>query len=238
MTVTPMHFVIFAAVLFAIGAAGVLLRRSGISILLGIELMLNAANLALVAFGRYLGNHVDGAVYAIFVMTARCRGGRGRDRHRAATSSTTRRRSASTTTPRSKARNATASSSALVIVRHAAALGGSSPAVKQQLGTKADFVGIGTMGVALALAPSTSRSTTRESSRSARTPRRGTGSRRRRHVADRRLTQRTDARAPHRRHARQLPRAPLLEGVHARRRALRGLLPLARLLHVLHAPDS
>ena len=55
MSVTPMHFVSSPSVLFAIGAAGVLLRRSGISILLGIELMLNAANLALVAFGRSTG---------------------------------------------------------------------------------------------------------------------------------------------------------------------------------------
>jgi NADH-quinone oxidoreductase subunit K len=67
MTVTPMHFVIFAAVLFAIGVAGVLLRRSGISILLGIELMLNAANLALVAFGRMHGA-LDAQVFVFFVM--------------------------------------------------------------------------------------------------------------------------------------------------------------------------
>src|SRR5512137_271382 len=67
MTVTPMHFVLFAVALFAIGAAGVLLRRSGIAILLGIELMLNAGNLALVAFSRQHGS-LDGQVFVFFVM--------------------------------------------------------------------------------------------------------------------------------------------------------------------------
>jgi NADH-quinone oxidoreductase subunit K len=67
MTVPTMYFVLFAVVLFAIGAAGVLLRRSGISILLGIELMLNAANLALVAFGRQHGS-LDAQVFVFFVM--------------------------------------------------------------------------------------------------------------------------------------------------------------------------
>lgn len=61
------HFVILAALLFAIGAAGVLLRRSGIAILLGIELMLNAGNLALVAFSRQHGS-IDGQVFVFFVM--------------------------------------------------------------------------------------------------------------------------------------------------------------------------
>jgi NADH-quinone oxidoreductase subunit K len=67
MTVPTMNFVLFAVVLFAIGAGGVLLRRSGISILLGIELMLNAANLALVAFGRQHGS-LDAQVFVFFVM--------------------------------------------------------------------------------------------------------------------------------------------------------------------------
>jgi NADH-quinone oxidoreductase subunit K len=67
MTVPTTSFVLFAVVLFAIGAGGVLLRRSGISILLGIELMLNAANLALVAFGRQHGS-LDAQVFVFFVM--------------------------------------------------------------------------------------------------------------------------------------------------------------------------
>jgi len=62
MAIPITHFVILASLLFAIGAAGVLLRRSGISILLGIELMLNAVNLTLVAFGRLHGQ-LDGQVF-------------------------------------------------------------------------------------------------------------------------------------------------------------------------------
>jgi len=67
MAIPTTHFVILAALLFAVGAAGVLLRRSGISILLGIEIMLNAANLALVAFGRQHGQ-LDAQVFVFFVM--------------------------------------------------------------------------------------------------------------------------------------------------------------------------
>ena len=53
--------------LFAIGAAGVLLRRSPLVVLLCLELMLNAANLALVAFSRSTGNE-DGQIFALVVM--------------------------------------------------------------------------------------------------------------------------------------------------------------------------
>jgi NADH-quinone oxidoreductase subunit K len=67
MAIPTAHFLILAALLFAVGAAGVLLRRSGIAILLGIELMLNAGNLALVAFSRQHGN-LDGQVFVFFVM--------------------------------------------------------------------------------------------------------------------------------------------------------------------------
>ena len=53
--------------LFAIGAIGVLLRRSPLIILLSVEIMLNGANLALIAFARHTG-HEDGQVFAIAVM--------------------------------------------------------------------------------------------------------------------------------------------------------------------------
>jgi NADH-quinone oxidoreductase subunit K len=60
-------YIVLSALLFAIGAAGVLLRRSPLVILLCLELMLNAGNLALVAFSRMLGNS-DGQIFAIVVM--------------------------------------------------------------------------------------------------------------------------------------------------------------------------
>ena len=56
-----------SAAMFAIGAAGVLTRRNILIVLMGIELMLNAVNLAFVGFARHHGQ-VDGHVFAIFVM--------------------------------------------------------------------------------------------------------------------------------------------------------------------------
>ncbi|MEO6867763.1 MAG: NADH-quinone oxidoreductase subunit NuoK [Gaiellales bacterium] len=67
MTVDPQWFVALSAILFVIGAAGVLLRRNALIVLLSIEVMLNAANLALVAFSR-VHDSQDGQVFAIFVM--------------------------------------------------------------------------------------------------------------------------------------------------------------------------
>jgi NADH-quinone oxidoreductase subunit K len=62
------HYLILSAVLFAIGSTGVFLRRNMITVLLSIEIMLNAANLTLVAFGRFLGS-VDGQIIVFFVVT-------------------------------------------------------------------------------------------------------------------------------------------------------------------------
>jgi NADH-quinone oxidoreductase subunit K len=56
-----------SALVFSIGAAGVLTRRSPLVILLCLELMLNASNLALIAFSRMWGNG-DGQIFAIIVM--------------------------------------------------------------------------------------------------------------------------------------------------------------------------
>jgi NADH-quinone oxidoreductase subunit K len=62
------HYLIVSAVLFALGAAGVFLRRNLITILLSIEIMLNAVNLTFVAFGRFAAD-VDGQIIVFFVMT-------------------------------------------------------------------------------------------------------------------------------------------------------------------------
>jgi NADH-quinone oxidoreductase subunit K len=58
----------FSAVLFTIGVVGVLVRRNALVIFMSIELMLNAGNLAFVAFARELGS-LDGQVFVFFVMT-------------------------------------------------------------------------------------------------------------------------------------------------------------------------
>jgi NADH-quinone oxidoreductase subunit K len=62
------HYLIVSAILFAIGTAGVFLRRNLITILLSIEIMLNAVNLTFIAFARQHGN-VDGQIIVFFVMT-------------------------------------------------------------------------------------------------------------------------------------------------------------------------
>ena len=61
-------FLLLSAVLFALGAVGVLVRRNPLVILISIELMLNAANLALVTFARQLQN-LDGQLFALMSMT-------------------------------------------------------------------------------------------------------------------------------------------------------------------------
>ena len=62
------HYLVLSGLLFAIGTAGVFLRKNLITLLLSIEIMLNAVNLAFVAFGRQLGNN-DGQIITFFVMT-------------------------------------------------------------------------------------------------------------------------------------------------------------------------
>lgn len=65
---TVNHFLILSAVLFSIGTVGVLVRRNPLIMFMSIELMLNAANLAFVAFARYL-NNLDGQVIVFIVLT-------------------------------------------------------------------------------------------------------------------------------------------------------------------------
>jgi NADH-quinone oxidoreductase subunit K len=59
---------VLSAILFSIGTAGVFMRRNLITILLSIEIMLNAVNLSFVAFGRAAGD-LDGQIITFFVMT-------------------------------------------------------------------------------------------------------------------------------------------------------------------------
>jgi NADH-quinone oxidoreductase subunit K len=65
-------FLIVAAALFCIGAFGAIARRNAVGVLMGVELMLNAVNINLVAFWRYVGavsGSLTGQVFAIFVIT-------------------------------------------------------------------------------------------------------------------------------------------------------------------------
>ena len=64
---TPTNYLLLSALLFTIGAVGVLVRRNAIVVFMCIELMLNAVNLSLVTFARIHGT-LDGQVMAFFVM--------------------------------------------------------------------------------------------------------------------------------------------------------------------------
>lgn len=64
---SPAHYIFLAVILFVIGGVGVLIRRNAIVVFMCVELMLNACNLAFVAFARMHGN-LTGQVVAFFVM--------------------------------------------------------------------------------------------------------------------------------------------------------------------------
>ena len=68
MTVGINEFIYASSMLFLIGFCGVLFRRNTLVIYMSIELMLNAVNLALVAFSRF-NNAMDGAIFVFFIMT-------------------------------------------------------------------------------------------------------------------------------------------------------------------------
>lgn len=68
MTIGINEFIIVSSMLFLIGFLGVILRRNTIIIYMSIELMLNAINLALIAFSRY-NNTMDGSIFVFFIMT-------------------------------------------------------------------------------------------------------------------------------------------------------------------------
>ena len=61
------YYLILSAILFTLGAVGVLVRRNALVIFMSVEMMLNAVNLTLVTYSRFLGN-VDGQVFVLLVM--------------------------------------------------------------------------------------------------------------------------------------------------------------------------
>ena len=69
MSVGLEHYLVLSAILFAIGLYGALVKRNTIAILLCIEIMLNAVNIALIAFSRYIAPQMlTGHVFVIFIM--------------------------------------------------------------------------------------------------------------------------------------------------------------------------
>jgi NADH-quinone oxidoreductase subunit K len=67
-TITLSHYLAVSGLLFTLGLAGVILRRNLLIIYMSLEMMLNAANLTLVAFSRFTG-HLDGQILVFFIIT-------------------------------------------------------------------------------------------------------------------------------------------------------------------------
>lgn len=61
------HYLILSGVLFSIGVLGVLIRRNAIIVFMCVEIMLNAVNISLIAFDRYMNQH-DGQIFSFMVM--------------------------------------------------------------------------------------------------------------------------------------------------------------------------
>lgn len=66
--ITLTHYVLLSAALFSLGIYAVLTRRNAILVLMGVELMLNSANINFIAFSRYGGVNLDGQAVALFVI--------------------------------------------------------------------------------------------------------------------------------------------------------------------------
>ena len=62
------NYLFISSILFSLGVFGVMTRRNGIAVLMGVELILNAANLNFVAFSRFGGMNMDGHIFALFVI--------------------------------------------------------------------------------------------------------------------------------------------------------------------------
>lgn len=66
--ITLQHYLLVSAALFSLGIFGVLTRKNAVNVLMGIELILNSANVNLVAFSRYSSHSLDGQMFATFVI--------------------------------------------------------------------------------------------------------------------------------------------------------------------------
>ena len=62
------NYLFIAAVLFSLGVFGVITRRNGIAVLMGVELILNAANLNFIAFSRFGGMNLDGHIFGLIII--------------------------------------------------------------------------------------------------------------------------------------------------------------------------
>jgi NADH-quinone oxidoreductase subunit K len=61
------YYLVLSAILFTLGAVGVLIRRNALVVFMSVEMMLNAVNLTLITYSRFLDN-IDGQIFVLFVM--------------------------------------------------------------------------------------------------------------------------------------------------------------------------
>ncbi len=62
------HYLVISAALFSLGMLGVLTRKNAVNVLMGVELILNSANINLVAFSKYSAGNIHGQIFAIFII--------------------------------------------------------------------------------------------------------------------------------------------------------------------------
>ncbi|MFQ5636385.1 MAG: NADH-quinone oxidoreductase subunit NuoK [bacterium] len=68
MSITLTHYLALSAILFSLGLLCVVTKKNAVTVLMGVELILNAANINFIAFSRYVENDLDGQIFAIFVI--------------------------------------------------------------------------------------------------------------------------------------------------------------------------
>ncbi len=68
MTVGLEHYLVLSAALFSLGLLAVITKKNAVTVLMGIELILNAANINFIAFARFIDTDLDGQVFALFVI--------------------------------------------------------------------------------------------------------------------------------------------------------------------------
>ncbi len=62
------HYLVISAALFSLGMMGVLTRKNAVNVLMGVELILNSANINLIAFSKFSAGKIDGQIFAIFII--------------------------------------------------------------------------------------------------------------------------------------------------------------------------
>ena len=68
------HFLVLSAALFSLGLLAVITKRNAVTVLMGVELIINAANINFIAFSRYVDNDLDGQMFGVFVIISAAAG--------------------------------------------------------------------------------------------------------------------------------------------------------------------